>query len=246
MGKFRGDRVGEKFVNNQGCEGEIVEWFGIFNCTIKFKENILIYNVQYANISKKMVKNPYHPSIHGVGYLGIGKYKPSINGVRTEVYKMFRNMFKKCYSNHNNKSCYIGIEVCKEWHNFQNFGAWYEHNWKPWMDGSWELDKDILSGDIKIYSAHTCAIVPREINNIFKRVPKRLIELPTGVMKIKSGKFTSRLNSKQLGTLDSVEKASQLYQESRDLYLKNIAKKWENKVDTRVYYRLYNYYDELS
>ena len=88
------DRVGEKFITKENYEITIIEYFNNENCTISFPNGIKLYKKQYVDIKKGSIKNPYHPSVCGVGYLGIGKYK-------YKSYSNFRNvwvnMIRRCY-----------------------------------------------------------------------------------------------------------------------------------------------------
>ena len=68
------DRTGENRVNNEGCKFKIIEYFGWDNCTIEFPDGNILKNISYGNIQKGNVKNPFHRSVYGVGYTGIGKY----------------------------------------------------------------------------------------------------------------------------------------------------------------------------
>jgi len=64
-------------------------------------------------------KDYYKPTICGIGFIGIGKYKSRIgNGKNTKVYDVWSSMIKRCYSEkyHRNKPTYIGCSVVKEWH----------------------------------------------------------------------------------------------------------------------------------
>ena len=62
------NRVGEKYITNEGYEIEIIEYFGVFKCTIRFNNGISIKNKVYSAIIKGCIKNPYHLSVFGVGY----------------------------------------------------------------------------------------------------------------------------------------------------------------------------------
>ena len=64
------ERVGEIYINNQGCELEIIEYFNSRNCTIKFEGGVILKNIVYCNIKSGEVLNPFYGSVHSVGYLG--------------------------------------------------------------------------------------------------------------------------------------------------------------------------------
>ena len=89
--------------------------------------------------------------------------QPTINGavVRDPAYAAWANMIKRCYSHKFQLSqpTYSGFKVCREWHSFMAFRAWWiEHQ----VDG-WHLDKDLLS-DAMEYSPDSCIFVPCWLN----------------------------------------------------------------------------------
>lgn len=47
---------------------------------------------------KGHVSNPYDKKIYGVGYIGVGEYKPSNNKKMTKSYIRWSNMMRRCYS----------------------------------------------------------------------------------------------------------------------------------------------------
>lgn len=87
----------------------------------------------------------------------------SKNNEDYQMYRLWLSIIKRCYSKtHQLKMpTYVGTIVCDEWRYLSNFKTWYnEHH----IEG-YDLDKDIIGGNKKIYSPDTCAFVPREINN---------------------------------------------------------------------------------
>ena len=77
-------------------------------------------------------------------------------------YVRWRNMIERCYSKkyHTRKPSYSDCSVCLEWLTFSNFSEWMKgQNWS-----GLELDKDILSGDKKVYSPETCLFITKEVN----------------------------------------------------------------------------------
>ena len=76
-----------------------------------------------------------------------------------EPYCKWVSMLNRCYGNHEgNNYCYKGVYVCDEWHNYQNFADWFYANY-PKDGRRYDLDKDLLSGDVKIYSPKTCTFL---------------------------------------------------------------------------------------
>ena len=91
------NRVGEKHLTNEGYKIEIIEYFGWDNCTIQFEDGVIVENTKYHHIKKGKVKNPHHKSVYRVGFFGQGKYKATVQYIKTEQYNIWYNMFERCY-----------------------------------------------------------------------------------------------------------------------------------------------------
>ena len=246
------DRVGEKHITNEGYEIEIIEYFGANNCTIKFNDGTISRNKKYIHIKNRHIKNPFHPSVLGVGYLGEGLYTVLKNRVVCEKYIKWHSVLQRCYNEKTleNHPSYKDVIVCEEWHNFQNFAEWFEEDWKEWMDDKWELDKDILFKGNKIYSPETCCFVPNEINIVLTSSKAKRGELPIGVHKSNSGRYKSQIKSnsivRYLGTFDTPEEAFQAYKTAKEECIKEVADKWKGLISEQVYNALINYKIEIT
>lgn len=99
----------------------------------------------------------------GVGFKGEGSYEFSENGERLPVTTAWLGMLRRCYGK-NKANGYKNCKVSEDWHNFQNFAKWYYeqpcHTWDKV-----QVDKDILSKGGSLYSADTCLLLPRTLNN---------------------------------------------------------------------------------
>ncbi len=109
-----------------------------------------------TNINKR-----FTPSVYGVGFLGEGEFKSTNKGKHTPAYSSWKSMLRRCYSA-NTPKCYTNVTVCKEWHNFQNFAAWFVENY---IEG-YHLDKDIKqpNNTHKVYSPEVCVYISLEEN----------------------------------------------------------------------------------
>lgn len=185
-------------------------------------------NISYLVLIKGNVKNPYHRWIYEIGYMGQGSHK-SCNkntGCDNTMYEKWQSMFQRCYS----KRClikiptYIECSVSDLWHNFQNFGDWFENNYVK----GWHLDKDILVKGNKIYSPETCAFVPQEINMLFTKRDSKRGEYPIGVSKIKK-RYASKIRKNgiltNMGTFNTPEEAFQAYKTAKESHIKEVADK---------------------
>lgn len=238
------DRTGEKYITNEGYEIEIIECFNKKNCTILFKNGVIIKNRQYKHIKNGQIKNPYHKSVFGVGFMGVGKYNYKSY---PKIYNTWHNMIKRCYDKkyHIKKPTYRDIKICEEWHNYQNFAKWYESNY---IHG-FEIDKDIICKECKIYSPITCMFIPQEINNLLIKSNSIRGKYPIGVSKYKD-KFQAsiKINSKRvfLGHLNTPEEAFQVYKMAKEAHIKKVADKWKDSIAPKIYQILYEYKVEIT
>lgn len=128
------DRTGERHLTKEGYWIIILACFGTYNNTIQFEDSrkTILYNVAYKEISNGSISNPYHPSVYGRGYFGIGKYESKINGSQTRYYEVWKGILRRCYDEAKRKELpsYKDVSLCEEWHNFQVFSEWYNQKWK--------------------------------------------------------------------------------------------------------------------
>lgn len=106
---------------------------------------------------------------------------------------------------------------CDNWLRFSNFYSWSLDKFKA----GYQLDKDILFIDNKLYSEDTCCFVPKKVNNMF-RPNNRESELARGVRSkiLKSGVIKYEAFGKHyvtganvyLGFHNSVEEAHKHWQ----------------------------------
>lgn len=241
------DRIGEKYLTNQGYWVTIIEYFGCYNCTIKFEDGTVRRNVAYKEVKNGSIVNPLHKSVCGVGYLGVGKYSPSINKQKTKEYSYWHDMINRCYNTtrKNGNKHYKPVNVDEEWHCFQAYAEWFNKNY---VNG-WHVDKDILVKGNKIYSPSTCCFVPQEINSIFTRGEDRRGLYPIGVTKVCSS-YKVQLNMygeiKYIGTYKTIEEAFQAYKTAKEEYIKEVADKWKPLITPEVYQAMYNYQVEIT
>lgn len=246
------DRVGNRFINSQGCDFIVVEYISYSNCTIKFEDGTTLTNIEYGNIKKGNVRNPNHASFLGIGYMGIGEFMSKQNGKTTKHYETWKNMLVRAYSNKYRLKylSYKDVTVCEEWHCFQNFAKWFDENREEYMN-EWHLDKDILVKGNKIYSPETCCFVPSVINYLFTKREAKRGNLPIGVVFVKiSERYQAIMNEtvskKGLGTYDTPEEAFTAYKIGKEAKIKYIAKGWKDLLKPNVYQALINYQVEIT
>lgn len=228
--QLRKERVGQKFITNENYVIEIIQYNSSEGTVVKF-ENGYIVSTYYSNVKKGTIKNPYHPSLSGVGFIGVGKYKVKSGKKKTPSYDLWSRMLNRCYSKYQHPA-YKGCSVSQEWHNYQVFAEWFENNH---IDG-WSLDKDIFSKGNKMYSPETCCFIPQWLNNLFTNVQSTNTSGYTGVHWHKEAKKWRASNSNgAIGDFDKKEEAALAYLEKRSevLFLSRLRAEKE-KVAHRV------------
>lgn len=240
------DPTGKKYITNEGYEVTIIGYDNSNNCTIMFDDdkNTVISGVSHYVVKEGKVKNLNKKSVYGTGYFGIGKYTSK---GRSLDYYTWKDTLRRCYSLNQQKKqpTYRGVLMSEEWHNFQNFGAWFEQNNNPSTMKGWQLDKDILVKDNKVYSAETCCFVPQEINNLFTKGKKCRGDYPIGVIKRGENRFEASTR-KSLGCFKTPNEAYEVYKAAKEKYIKEVANKWKDLIDPRVYKAMYNYEVEIT
>lgn len=109
--------------------------------------------------------------MHKIYEIGINDYneKVKIGGIMLKSYTTWIDMIKRCYSKkfQEKRPTYVGCAVCDEWLSFSKFKEWYDENYPRHLEEQGvklQLDKDLLSGDNKIYSPDTCVFLPNKVN----------------------------------------------------------------------------------
>ena len=249
MGKYidrkRGEILGKEFTTNRFGTCVVTDYENSLNVTVKFSDPPHTTKCRFGDLVRGEVCNPMFPLYYGRGYIGVGEF----NTKNTKSYSIWKGMLERTDRNRvkgRSLNAYKDVEVCEEWWCFQNFARWCEtqkfFGAKDYNDESYALDKDILVKGNKLYSPNTCCFVPRSINNLFISRPKYLqkYDLPIGVTYCKitgkfSAKFTSKNKSVNLGRFDTPEEAFQAYKEAKEAHIKEVAEKWEGKIDDKTY-----------
>jgi len=207
-----------------------------------------IANTEYGNFKKGAVTDPLDRIIFNKGYMGVGKYKMSIDGKSTKCYRTWYNMFTRCYNiNAINKwPTYAESTVCKEWHNFQVFAQWYNDNFYQVPDEQMHLDKDLTKHKNKCYCPKFCSFVPSKINVLLTKRDRCRGDYPIGVTFNKHYQmYSSRLSvdgkKKTLGYFNTPEEAFYCYKEAKERYIKVMANRYIKWIPAEVYDYLMSY-----
>lgn len=246
------DRTGEIGVNNDGERMTIVRYGGRRDIDVQFEDGTIVENRQYNNFKRGEIKNPFFPSVYGVGFIGVGDYKTcDENGKQTKCHGTWHDMHRRCYNHklQEKKPTYKNCKVCKEWNNYQAFAKWDNENYYEVGNERMDLDKDILCKGNKVYSPDTCIYVPHSINSLFTKRDKCRGEYYIGVRK-KGNKFEARLSKGNgeiyLGLFNTPEQAFLAYKQAKEQYIKEVAEEYKEKIPYRLYEALMNYEVEID
>ena len=228
-------RLYEEKLNNQGCLMKIIEYNNSSDIVVEFQDEYKHrVNTIYANFKIGSVKNPYHPSLYGVGILGT-KYRARIDGKFMKEYYTWAHIIERCFDEKlkAKQPAYKDIKCCEEWKNFEKFYEWLhsQPNFDRWYNGKrWAIDKDILNKGNKIYSPENCCLIPQSVNCLFLKREAERGKYPIGVSYRKDGFLASCNNSftgrrEELGYYSTPEKAFQAYKKYKEKIIKQVAKK---------------------
>ena len=227
------NRIGESYYDKKRNDNvTIVEYNGYHDMIVEFENTKTRVKVEYSQFKKQNIKDPMYRDSLGIGYLGIGKHKSNRHN---PFYRRWFAMLQRCYDE-TSTSYKPGKEVCEEWHNFQNFADWMEEHWYEVEGETMCIDKDILSKGSKLYSPETCCIVPMEINNAFNYANTYL-----RFKEDKNGCYSVKANSEYIGYAHSREEAWNLYVKHKEAHVKNLANKYKEVIEPRVYETLMSY-----
>lgn len=180
------ERLGMEKLNKQGCLMKIVEYNKSSDIVVEFQDKRkLKIKTTYNEFVKGSIKNPYHPTIYGVGCIGI-KYHARTSKKIFKEYATWKNMLYRCYSEKYEKryGTHNNATVCEEWLCYENFYDWIHNqsNAENFLNGSnWILNRKIIVKDNDIYSPETCCLVPRNVDRLFVK-PNLNMEFATESM----------------------------------------------------------------
>ena len=221
------------------------------NVEIQFLNTGFETVARLGHIKSGGVKDPYSPSVFGVGVVGT-KYPSYEYGVVTKEYVLWNNMLMRCYSDTYKKKqpTYIGCEVSENFKSYEYFYEWCHNQVGFGNEGNgnpFHLDKDLLVKGNKVYSESTCVFIPQEINLLLVKRDNNRGEHLIGVCWHKKDNAFVAMVSKNkgkreyLGFFKTEIEAFNAYKQAKEKYLKELAEKWKSQIDERAYNALMNY-----
>ena len=246
------DCVGKVCKSLNSGDFKIVKYNNAKDVEVQFLKTGYEATVHLVHVKRGNVKDPYSPSVRGVGVTGT-KYPITVDDVITKEYDLWHNMLQRCYNGAFKKKrpTYEGCEASE---NFKYYECFYEwcHKQIGFGNQGWQLDKDLLVKGNKVYSEDSCVFLPQEINSLLVKSNTSRGEYLIGVCWDKAKKvFKAQVRknkgkSEHLGLFKTELEAFKAYKQAKESFIKEQAEKWKGKIDDRAYEALMNYQVEID
>ena len=246
------DCVGKVCKSKSSGDFKIVKYNDAYNVEIQFLKTGYEATVELVHVKRGNVKDPYVPSVFGVGVVGT-KYPPSEGGRNTKWYTLWAHMLQRCYSDTLKKKypTYEGCEVGDKFKSYEYFYEWCHKQIGFGIEG-FELDKDLLIKGNKVYNENVCVFLPQEINTLLTKSTASRGEHLIGVYWSKTNKaFKAQVRKNKgkqefLGYFKTELEAFNAYKIAKEAFVKEQANKWKGKIDNRAYNALMSYTVEIT
>lgn len=245
-------KIGQLFASKSYGNFKIIFYESAKRVHIQFLSTGYISIVSTQSIEKGSVRDPYYPSLYGIGYIGEGNYSSVYyrcgRSLYTKAYTSWISRMGACYNPKSNRHHnYKNAEMCKKWHNFQNYAEWYYRQVKLYgSDGC--VDKDLLLLGNTVYSEVTCSYIPNAINCLFvgnkgstikgasycKSKGKWVAQLQEGSFNTKGKRTVTRL-----GTFNTESEAIAVYIHAKADKIRRECLKYQEKIPPNLFYKLY-------
>jgi len=231
--KYSRKHIGTVRTTTEGYSATCIDGGSKVGCILIKIEDYKI-EVGSGAFAKGNIKYPYHPSVYSKGFFGVGPYSKKTH---EKLYKTWSSMLLRAYDCkfHMRHPTYKDVTVCKEWHNLQVFGKWFEDNY---IEG-FELDKDLLSPESKIYSPDTCVFIPHRLNSFLTNNKADNTSGHAGVYWHKRDEvwvaaISAGCGRLHLGYFSKLEEAVEAYKEARSKQAALLKKLYKDSLSKEV------------
>jgi hypothetical protein len=190
------------------------------------------------NTLKKVLRleNPDKPTYCGVGY-SHGKYS-----IKSPAGRKWTDMIDRCYreskGTQEKSPTYSICVVCDDWLLLDTFGDWFYG--QVGCDLKWQLDKDIIKPDNKIYCPKYCCLVPQEVNLHFRGNTPKIT---------KSGRYQTmvRFRGRYINkTFKAKEDAEAYIKFYKNLGVTDLINKWWGVIPNHILTAMNQYYQSSN
>lgn len=177
-----------------------------------------------------------------VAGVGVNDYPYQIkpDGILLPAYDVWASMLKRCYKKYAKTPTYRDCTVCDEWLSFSAFKSWYDTQYK---ESGWQLDKDLIHPNNRVYCPEYCIFVPQWLNSFTTDHRNASGEYPIGVHKQADGRnkpYCARCQDPEthkrtsLGHFSTPEEAHSVWKSKKLEYVERL-KPVTDGIDTRIY-----------
>lgn len=231
----------------------VLDYYNARDVTIKFLNTSNVRKTGTSELKKGEIRDNEAFPVYVVGVMDIPNELRRYHPVPKE-YSIWNGIRQRCYNENTRDKLptYKDVEMSENFKFYSYFKEWCNQQVGFNEDG-WQLDKDILSKGVKLYSEDTCCFVPPEINYLILKADRIRGKYPIGVYHDTSKihkRFSARVSKngkhKRFGSYLTPEEAFAVYKREKEKYIKEVANKWKDKIDPRVYEALMNWTIEIT
>ena len=89
--------ISKVYTSNKSGKFKIVSYTNNLNVEVEFVSTGYKITVTAQSITSGVVKDKLHPSVYGMGFVGVGGCSPSIDGKKNKAYVAWNSMLTRCY-----------------------------------------------------------------------------------------------------------------------------------------------------
>ena len=160
-------------------------------------------------------------------------------------YDAWCRMFGRCYNPKEleKRPSYVGCSVKDSWMDYQDFASFWHTD--PFRKESWQLDKDILFRDNKVYGPDTCCFIPLDLNCLLTNRKMHRGNTLIGTT-LQNGFYFTQCSDGSgtqvyLGQYKTAEEGFFVYKSFKESVIKERAEKWKSQISPFVYEALINW-----
>lgn len=204
---------------------------------LPFKLKLVDGNRDNLKIENIVVTAKSGAIYYGKGIYYEGKYNKK-NHIR--LYRAWTAMLCRCFDSSKQKASYKNCLISDEFLDFQKFASWATTQIGSNQE-EFQLDKDLLSSEEKIYSRSTCVFIPKKINMAITYGGRDKNSGLIGVVKIGNyycAHVGTACKRKYISGFNSPESASEFYKFAKEERIRVLAMRYKDRIDQRAYLEL--------
>lgn len=242
------DMIGKEYKTNTSGNCFVIDYKNSYDMTVMFYDGYVV-KVSKGNLDKGKVKNPFHPNnlVYGLGYYD----KTTVRNTpyyRKKVTNLWCNILQRCYREDfkERQKSYTDVTCSKDWYTYSIFEEYIikMKNFDKFIAQGWELDKDSIICDNKVYSKETCCFIPKELNQRLVGYTKLGEKVLTSQIP-SSGMWRVVVCGKHIGCYKTQEEATRVYKLEKVKSIMSLCDKYKKDIDSRAYGNIRSVLDKV-